>query len=116
MRVYTYGTRLGPQASRERWPLALTQVVEAQHGLWNQLVACFERSRARYEAFMQAQDALAPLLLALEAAQAQARAATHAEQAARQQYRRRQHPDVQTRQRAHRRGRVLQLCQAPDAG
>ena len=92
VRVYTYGTRLGPQAGRERWPHALTQVVEAQHALWNQLVACFARSYERYEAFMQAQDALAPLRVALEAAQAQYRAATHAEKTARQQYRRRQHP------------------------
>jgi len=98
--VYTYGTRLGPQAGRERWPHALTQVVEAQHALWNTLVAYFERNRERYEALMQAQEALAPLRLALEAAQAQYRAALHAEKAARQQYRRRQHPEAQTRRHA----------------
>ena len=100
IRVYTYGARLGPAACHERWPGALAQVVEAQHALWNQYVACFERHREHYEALVLAQEALAPLRSAMEAAQAQYNASQQAETSARQRYCRTQHPEAVPLRRA----------------
>jgi hypothetical protein len=96
IRVYTYGVRLGPAAYHERWPVALAQVIEAQHALWNQLVACFERHREHYEALLQAHETLAPLRLDMEATQAQYSAYQQAEKAARQRCRRTQPPEAST--------------------
>src|SRR5262249_7904731 len=100
IRVYTYGTRLGPEACRERWPAALTQVIEAQHALRNTCVALFETNRAHYEALLTSQAALAPLSPARDQSQQPLHAARQAEKAARQRFRRRQHGEGQALRRA----------------
>ena len=98
--VYTYGTRLGPEACRERWPAALAQVIEAQHALWNTCVTLFETNREHYEALLTSQEALAPLKTARDEAQQTLDAARQAEKAARQRFRRRQHSEAQMLRRA----------------
>jgi len=100
IRVYTYGTRLGPEACRERWPAALAQVIEAQHALWNTCVTLFETNREHYEALLTSQEALAPLTTARDEAQQTLDAARQAEKAARQRFRRRQHSEAQMLRRA----------------
>ena len=77
-----------------QWPAALTQVVLAQHALWNTLVAHFARNREAYDALLASTEALATPRATLEAALAARTQAQQALRATRSARRRRAHPEV----------------------